>query len=164
MLAGAKLLVVLAGRPDTESAIAFVKLPPTPLPVTVNCAIDPPATVSDCGDPASEKFATEVVPVPVSVAVCGDPAALSTTESVAAKLAADAGVNVTEIVHVPSEASELPQVFAEMAKSAGLVPPRVTLVMVSVALPGLVSVMFCAVAVVPTVVLVNGTVPGDKLA
>jgi len=35
------------------------------------------------------------VPVPVSVELCGEPTALSATCSVAVKLAADAGVNVT---------------------------------------------------------------------
>jgi hypothetical protein len=100
----------------------------------------------------------------VSVATCGDPVALSTTVTVAVKLAADAGVKVTEIVQFPAAASELPQVFAEIAKSLGFAPPRVTLAMFSVALPGLESVMFCAVAVVPTVVLANGIVLGDKLA
>jgi hypothetical protein len=39
--------------------------------------------------------ATGAMPVPVKLAVCGDPAALSATDSVAEKLAADAGVNVT---------------------------------------------------------------------
>jgi hypothetical protein len=164
MLAGAKLPAVPAGRPDTESAIALLKLPPTPTPVMVNCAIDPPVTVNACGDPLSVKLLTDAVPVPVSVAVCGEPVALSATESVAVKLVADAGANVTEIVHVPFAASVLPQVFAEIAKSAGLVPPSVTLVIVSVALPGLESVMFCAVAVVPTAVVENGTLLGVSTA
>jgi hypothetical protein len=35
------------------------------------------------------------VPVPLSPVVCGEPEALSATESVAEKLAADAGVKVT---------------------------------------------------------------------
>jgi hypothetical protein len=35
------------------------------------------------------------VPVPLRLAVCGEPAALSATESVAEKVAADAGVKVT---------------------------------------------------------------------
>ena len=35
------------------------------------------------------------IPVPVRLAICGDPVALSATDSVAEKLAADAGVNVT---------------------------------------------------------------------
>jgi hypothetical protein len=39
--------------------------------------------------------ATGAIPVPVKLAVCGDPVALSATDNVAAKLAADAGVNVT---------------------------------------------------------------------
>jgi len=39
--------------------------------------------------------ATGAVPVPVSDEVCGEPLALSATESVAVKLAAEAGVKVT---------------------------------------------------------------------
>jgi hypothetical protein len=38
--------------------------------------------------------ATGAVPVPLSDDVCGEPEALSATESVAVKLAAEAGVNV----------------------------------------------------------------------
>jgi hypothetical protein len=44
---------------------------------------------------AAVSEATGAVPVPVRLAVCGDPEALSATDSVAEKLAADAGVNVT---------------------------------------------------------------------
>jgi len=51
------------------------------------------------------------VPVPVSVAVCGEPVALSATESVAEKLATEAGVKVTEIAQWEPAASELPQVL-----------------------------------------------------
>ena len=39
--------------------------------------------------------AAAAVPVPLSAVVCGEPDALSATESVAEKAAADAGVNVT---------------------------------------------------------------------
>ena len=39
--------------------------------------------------------AAEAVPVPLSDTVCGEPDALSDTESVAEKLAAEAGVKVT---------------------------------------------------------------------
>jgi hypothetical protein len=39
--------------------------------------------------------ATGAMPVPVRLEVCGDPDALSATESVAEKLAAEAGVKVT---------------------------------------------------------------------
>ena len=35
------------------------------------------------------------MPVPVRLAVCGEPVALSATDNVAEKLAAEAGVNVT---------------------------------------------------------------------
>ena len=61
--------------------------------------------------------------MPVSVTVCGDPVELSATESVAEKLAADAGVKVTEMVHVDVIASEDPQVLAEIAKSVGIELP-----------------------------------------
>jgi hypothetical protein len=39
--------------------------------------------------------ATGAMPVPVKFEVCGDPVALSATDSVAEKLAAEAGVKVT---------------------------------------------------------------------
>ena len=39
--------------------------------------------------------AAGAVPVPLKTAVCGDPGALSDTESVAEKVAAEAGVKVT---------------------------------------------------------------------
>jgi len=83
----------------------------------------------------SEKsVATGGVPVPLSVVVCGEPAALSATEMEAVKLAADAGVKVTEIVQLAAAASIAPQVVVS-AKSAGFAPFRVMPVMVSAALP-----------------------------
>jgi hypothetical protein len=39
--------------------------------------------------------ATAAVPVPLRAVVCGEPEALSATDSVAVKLAAEAGVKVT---------------------------------------------------------------------
>jgi hypothetical protein len=38
---------------------------------------------------------TAAMPVPVKLAVCGEPVALSATDSVAEKLVAEVGVNVT---------------------------------------------------------------------
>jgi hypothetical protein len=55
--------------------------------------------------------AVAVVPVPLRVTFCGEPVALSATESVAAKLATEAGVKVTEMEQVAFAASELPQVL-----------------------------------------------------
>jgi hypothetical protein len=46
-------------------------------------------------DSAGVSEAIGAIPVPVKLAVCGDPEALSATESVAEKLVAEAGVNVT---------------------------------------------------------------------
>ena len=62
--------------------------------VAANAAEVVPVTVfGKDSDGVSE--ATGAMPVPVKLAVCGDPVALSATDNVAAKLAADAGVNVT---------------------------------------------------------------------
>ena len=55
--------------------------------------------------------AAAVVLVPLRATVCGEPVALSATESVAAKLVAEAGVKVMEIEQLPLAASELPQVL-----------------------------------------------------
>jgi hypothetical protein len=164
IVAGAKLLVVPVGSPETASAIVLLKLPPTPAAAMVNCATDPPVTVKDCGVPVSEKFATEDEPVPVSAAVCGEPDALSATASIAVKLAADAGVKVTEMVQVDDAASVVPQVLAEMAKSAGLVPVSATPEIVSDALPWLESVRICAAAVEPTAVVAKVTLLGVRTA
>jgi len=47
--------------------------------------------------------------VPVSVTVCGEPVALSVTETVAEKLATEAGVKVTEMEQLAPAASVKPQ-------------------------------------------------------
>jgi hypothetical protein len=79
------------------------------------------------------------VPVPLSVAVCGDPVASSATDTVAPKLVADPGVNVTEIVHVALAASVAPHVVV-FAKSDGFAPTIVMPEMFIVELPVFVSV------------------------
>lgn len=89
--------------------------------------------------------------MPCSVTVCGDPAASSAIETVAVKLAADAGVNVTEMEQLAFAASEFPQVFV-CAKSAVFAPPSVMPLMFITALPVFFSVAVCAVAVVPVCV------------
>ena len=91
------------------------------------------------------------VPVPANMAVCGELAALSATEIEAVKLAAEAGVNVTAIVQVVAVASALGQLVVS-AKSDGLVPVMLMLVMFSVVVPVLESVKTWAVAVEPTAV------------
>jgi len=108
--------------------------------------------------------AVGAVPVPISVTVSGDPVALSTTLITALKLVADAGVKVTEIVQVPEAASVLTQVFAEIAKSDGLAPVILMLLMVSVALPGSESTVVIEVDVLPTAVLEKERVVGVSTA
>jgi hypothetical protein len=77
---------------------------------------------------------------------------LSAIESVAAKLAAEAGVKVTEMVQVAPAANELPQVLV-CAKSVGLAPVMVMPVIESAALPVFISVAVCTAVVDPTVSL-----------
>jgi hypothetical protein len=50
-------------------------------------------------------------PVPLRVVVCGEPAALSATDRVAEKLAAEPGENVTEIAQLAPAASDSPQLL-----------------------------------------------------
>ena len=92
------------------------------------------------------------VPVPLSIAVCGVFAALSATETEAEKLAALAGVKVTEMLQL-APAARVPLQDVVSVKSEGLAPVTVMPVTLSVALPGFDSVIDCAVAVAPTVVL-----------
>jgi len=55
--------------------------------------VNPVSVLGNASDGVSD--AIGATPVPVELAVCGDPVALSATDNVAAKLAADAGVKVT---------------------------------------------------------------------
>lgn len=100
------------------------------------------------GKPEASVNEGGALPVPDKVTVCGEPAALSVTESVALKLAADAGVKVTEMMQLAPAASELPQVLV-WAKSAAFAPVIAMPVIASAALPELDSVAVCAAVVVP---------------
>jgi hypothetical protein len=103
------------------------------------------------------------VPVPLSVAVCGEPLALSATDTVALKVAADAGLNVTVMVHNASAASVAPQVVVS-EKSLGFVPPIVMPEMLSVELLVFDSVRDAPADEVFTVWLPNATVEGKSVA
>ena len=105
--------------------------------------------LSDAGESVAIG-ADAAAPVPVRATVCGESDALSATESVAAKLAAAAGVKVTEMEQFAPAASELPQVLVSL-KSFGFVPAMVMPLMESAVLPVLLSVTLCAALVVPVV-------------
>lgn len=70
------------------------KVPFCAVAMIVNCAVPPGWMVCGPVDELMVKVGGGV-PVPLSPVVCGEPEALSATESVAEKLAADAGVKVT---------------------------------------------------------------------
>jgi hypothetical protein len=98
--------------------------------------------------------AADATPVPVRLAVCGDPEALSATDSVAAKLAAVAGVNVTYMKQLEPAANVAPQAFAPVvnAKSLGLAPVRLATMLFNGAVPVFDSVAANAAEVVPVTV------------
>jgi hypothetical protein len=92
------------------------------------------------------------VPVPLRLTVCGLFAALSLIESVAVRLPVAEGVNVTLTVQVLLSVTVAPvQVSALLAKSLGFAPPIVTVEIVRLAVPVLVTVSAWAALVVLTV-------------
>lgn len=103
------------------------------------------AKVREVGD----RLTVTPVPVPVRGAVCGLPAALSVKFNTALRLAAAAGVKVTETVQVLLGATVAPvQVSALLLKSVGFVPPIHTVVTVRLAVPELVRVSIMALLAV----------------
>jgi hypothetical protein len=138
-------LVPVIETPEMASAAV-----PVFLSVTV-CAVEvDPETAEKVREVGESEVtgAAAAVPVPLKVTVCGDPVALSAMESIAAKLAAEAGVKVTEMEQLALAASEFPQVLV-CAKSVGLVPAIVIPEMASAAVPVFLSVTVCAVEVDP---------------
>jgi hypothetical protein len=100
-------------------------------------------------------------PVPLSETTCGDPGALSATVSVAVKLPATAGTNVTEIEHEAEAANDVPHVLPDTEKSAAFVPPSVTPEIVRLPLPVFVSVVTCGTFELANVIDVTDSVaPG----
>jgi hypothetical protein len=155
------------------SAKSLELVPAMEIPVIESVALPVFISVVDCAALVAPATAEKVsvagesetpgaegaVPVPLSATVCGVPLALSAMESDAAKLAAEAGVNVTETVQLAPAASELPHVLVS-AKSVGFAPVMVMLVIVNAALPVFISVIVCAAVVVPAIVDAKVSVAG----
>ena len=96
-----------------------------------------------------ETPATGAAPVPVKLTVCGLSEALSVKFSEALRLPIADGVNVTLTVQAPLGVTVAPvQVSALLAKSLAFVPPIVTVEMVRLAVPVLVTVSAWAALVV----------------
>jgi hypothetical protein len=95
-----------------------------------------------------ERLTTGAVPVPVRLTVCVAGLALSVIVKVAVSEPTTVGVKVTPRVQLSPAATLGPQLLVS-AKSPLFVPAMVTLVMLSGALPVLVSAMGAAALVVP---------------
>jgi len=87
-------------------------------------------------------------PVPAKLTDCGLPVALSPMLNVAERGPAAVGVNVTPIEQFPPATTLDPQLVV-CWKSPGLAPPTEIAVMLSAALPELVSITLCTGLVVP---------------
>jgi len=104
-----------------------------------------------------------LAPVPLRVKECGLPAALSEMVTAAVREPAAVGVNVTVKVQLPLlAATELPQLFNSV-KSPMFAPVTLIPVMLSAAVPMLVSVTDCEPLVVFTCWLGNVKLEADKL-
>ena len=100
-----------------------------------------------------------LMPVPVSGTEVGLVAALLTMLMLADFAPAERGVNVAKIVQVPLAATGDPQVLL-VENDGTLAPASVTLLMLSAAVPVLVTVMCCAMLGTPMVWLPNGMLGG----
>ena len=86
--------------------------------------------------------------VPAKLTNCGLPVALSPMLKAAEREPVAVGVNVTPIEQFPPATTLDPQLLV-WRKSLGLVPPTEIPVMLSAALPELVSITLCTGLVVP---------------
>jgi hypothetical protein len=135
---------------DSVKSLAFVPVTETvgvsvALPVLLTVAVWTELVVPSDTLPnvrlVVDRPATAAVPVPVpeSATICGLLLALSFRARVAVRLPAELGVNVTAIVQLAPAASTEPQPLVA-AKSLALVPVIVTPLMLSAALPVLLTV------------------------
>ena len=95
-------------------------------------------------------------------AVCGLPPPLSPTLSVALRVPVAVGLNCTLTVQLAPPAIELPHVFPEIRKSAGLVPAIENPVNVTADAPVLSTVIDLAALVVPTVTVPKFSEVGER--
>jgi len=112
------------------------------------------------------KLTTGPVPVPLKVTVCWLPATLpllSVMTRVAVRLPERVGINVTLIVQLPPDATEL-QPELVCAKSLGSAPEIVMLLMLKAEFPVLLSVTVWAEVVVPMGVALKVRPVGEGLA
>ena len=93
----------------TDFVMSYVE-PLLKVPVAVNCCVAPTATDEFDGVTAMEVNPV-VEPDPDKLAVCGLLPPLSLTVSVPVRVPTTVGVNVMLIVHLPFDATPVPQVF-----------------------------------------------------
>lgn len=119
-------------------------------PTNVNVCAPVPATTVD-GDKLV-RLGCGLLPTPARFTDCGLPVALSVNKSAALSGPLLVGLKVTPTTQVPVGTTVAPeQASALFAKSLGFAPLTITVVMLKLAVPLLVTVKFCAPLVFPTV-------------
>jgi hypothetical protein len=112
----------------------------------------------------TERLTAGATPVPERLTVWGVSAALFVMLRVASREPVAEDVKVTPTEQVPLGVTLAPeQSSAVLAKSAALLPPRLTVLIFNVAVPLLVTVTVCAILVVPTSWLPKPRLVTDRL-
>ena len=137
---------VPAGIALLQETVTTPLNPPAGAIDSVNVADCPAAMVAEVEPPGGTEMMMSV-PSPDSVTACGLPGALSVIVIAPARAPAAVGVKVTEIVQEVEVLAETP--LAQVSVSAKS-PLALMLMMVSAALPGLVTVTTRGLLVVPT--------------
>jgi hypothetical protein len=154
-------LLVSAKSPDAAIELSVSVAVPELESVTACAALVVPVVCDAKVRLAEEMAAVGVAasPAPLNATICGELLALSVIVSVPVRLPAAVGVKVTEMVQPALAATLVPQLFV-WAKS----PEAAIDVMVSAAVPELVSVTVCAALVEPFVCEVNVRLVDESVA
>jgi hypothetical protein len=149
--------------PDTEMLLIFIT-DPAPFVSVTDCAgaVEPMAVAAKVRPPGVT-LAVVALPVPERATVCGLFPAESVKDSVAVRGPVAEGVNLMLTLQFAAPARLVPQVFAEIAKSAALAPATAMPPMLIAAVPPFVKATDCAALAVPTVIDVNERLDGVTL-
>jgi len=111
-----------------------------------NCTVPPWLTLGFVGEIVNPA----TTPAPERLTACGLLVAESVNVSVALRVPDAEGLKTTLTVHVATGERLVPQVFAEIGKSAAFAPPTAMLLIEAVVLPPLYSDTVCAALLEPT--------------
>ena len=135
--------------PDMEMLLRFIGSDGPLVSVTDKGVLGVPGAVGGKVRVDGETLAFAIAPVPLRATVRGMPAE-SVIVSVAVRVPAAEGVNVTAMLQVADGAKLAPQVLPEIAKSPAFVPEIEILFTFNATVPAFVNVRVCGELIVPT--------------